>query len=140
MTIPDRAPAPDSLRTLGPRTVLGECPIWDPRLGVLFWVDIDGRRVHRWDWEADALSPHSLTGRPGCIALTTALEHCWSPSSTPLGLLDWTTGAVRWQLELAIAEPTIRLNDGRVDGRETSGSARCTSRRPTSDTSDRCST
>jgi L-arabinonolactonase len=103
------------MRAVGPRSVLGECPIWDPRLGSLFWVDIDGRRVHRWDWEADALSVHSLAGRPGCIALTASPGTLLVAVEHSVGLLDWTTGAVRWQRELAIAEPTIRLNDGRVD-------------------------
>jgi sugar lactone lactonase YvrE len=106
---------PDSLRAIGPRAVLGECPIWDPRLGALFWVDIDGRCVHRWDWEADALAVHSLAGRPGCIALTASPGTLLVAVEHSIGLLDWTTGAVHWQLELAIAEPTTRLNDGRVD-------------------------
>lgn len=115
MTISDWAPAPEPLLTLGPRSVLGECPIWDGRLQALFWVDIQGRRVHRWDCVADEHSAHLLTVRPGSIALTTAPGTLLVAAERALGLLDWTTGAIVWKLQLDIAEPTVRLNDGRVD-------------------------
>ena len=36
------------LRLLRPeRDLLGESPVWDPREGALYWVDIRGRRVQR---------------------------------------------------------------------------------------------
>ena len=28
---------------------LGEGPLWDADAGVLWWVDIEGRRIHRFD-------------------------------------------------------------------------------------------
>lgn len=32
-----------------PRCGLGESPVWDDRTGLLYWIDIEGRRLHRLD-------------------------------------------------------------------------------------------
>lgn len=100
---------------IGERSVLGECPIWDARLDALFWVDINSRAVHRWDWKGDELSTRVMAGRPGSIALTAtpgvlvvAMEHT-------LLVLDWESGEATTRRDLPIAEDSVRLNDGRVD-------------------------
>ena len=100
---------------IGERSVLGECPIWDARLDALFWVDINSRAVHRWDWKGDEFSTRVMAGRPGSIALTAtpgvlvvAMEHT-------LLVLDWESGEATTRRDLPIAEDSVRLNDGRVD-------------------------
>lgn len=106
---------PSGARFLGEPAVLGESPIWDPRLDALFWVDINSCLVHRWDAASDRVETRAMAGRPGCIALTdrpgvlvVAMEHT-------ILLLDWPTGESTIQIELPIAEESTRLNDGRVD-------------------------
>lgn len=103
------------MRFIGDRSILGECPIWDPRLDTLFWVDINSRLIHRWDWTSGELSSRKMDGRPGSIALTdtpgvlvVAMEHA-------LLILDWGSGDVTARRDLPIAEESVRLNDGRVD-------------------------
>ena len=29
--------------------LLGECPLWSEREAKLYWIDIDGRAIHRYD-------------------------------------------------------------------------------------------
>jgi len=46
---------------------LGECPIWDERMATLWWIDIHGRALKRWDGTAVAVFP--MPEPPGSIAL-----------------------------------------------------------------------
>lgn len=100
--------------SIGPRCILGESPIWDERINRLAWVDIDSRRVHRWDWATDRMESRSVDGRPGCIALTPDPEVLVIASEHRIGLLHWGRGEVAWKVELPIEHPSVRLNDGRV--------------------------
>lgn len=52
------------------RDRVGECPVWDPVGQALFWVDIEGRFIRRWDAASDAVQSWALPERVGCIALT----------------------------------------------------------------------
>ena len=81
----------------------------------------------------------SSTVRPGSIALTTAPGTLLVAAEHALGLLDWTTGDIVWKLELNIAEPTVRLNDGRVDRSGNFWVGTMHVPQLMSDTSDRCS-
>ena len=47
---------------------LGESPFWHPREQRLYWVDIPGRRVRRWDPATGAAEHWDLSQEPGCIA------------------------------------------------------------------------
>ena len=40
---------PDPVCISQPRALLGECPIWSADEGVVYWVDIRGRKIHRTD-------------------------------------------------------------------------------------------
>ena len=47
---------------------LGECPIWDGRSGVLWWVDSRGPAVKRLDPASGAVAVLPLPETVGCIA------------------------------------------------------------------------
>ena len=51
------------------RARLGECPLWDDRQRVLWWIDIDSRRIHRTDPATGADEVCDIDGRPGSIVL-----------------------------------------------------------------------
>jgi len=42
-------PADTATVALAARAQLGECPLWSPTEARLYWEDIDGRAVHRFD-------------------------------------------------------------------------------------------
>jgi sugar lactone lactonase YvrE len=97
------------------RAQLGECPLWSPADGRLYWVDIDGRAVHRFDPVSGRDERLDSPGRPASIALTgtpgrilVAIEH-------RLAFVDWSTGVwADWRTLEADDSPN-RLNDGRCD-------------------------
>ena len=50
--------------------LLGECPLWSTVRQVLYWIDIEGQRVHIFDPAAGTDTAIPTPGRPGSIALT----------------------------------------------------------------------
>lgn len=95
---------------------LGECPLWHPREQVLYWVDIDGRAVHRYRPEGAVHTSWAMPTEPGCIAwceeggLVVALR-------TGLARLDTSDSAGRLTMiaEAPYDTRTTRFNDGRCD-------------------------
>jgi sugar lactone lactonase YvrE len=49
---------------------LGEGSLWDDRTQSLYWLDIEGRRLHRNDAQGGARRSWDLPTRVGCAALT----------------------------------------------------------------------
>ena len=92
---------------------VGESPFWHPAEQRLYWVDIDGRRVLRWDPANGARESWPLPQEPGCIApaasggLVLALRDGIYRARTWGGLLE---PIVRFQ-HAAVA----RFNDGKAD-------------------------
>ena len=101
---------------LDDRMQVGECPLWHPTEQVLYWVDIEGKAIHRLDpasgahqrWDM-ASEPSALAHRAGGGLLVTLRSGC--------AHFDPRDGSVR-----AIASApapydtaTTRFNDGRAD-------------------------
>lgn len=99
----------------GPPALLGECPVWSSTEQVLYWEDIDGRAIHRFDPSTGRSDQRLLSGRPGSFVLTDTPGVLLVASEHELVWLDWADGAVRpWQA-LEPAGTGNRLNDGRCD-------------------------
>jgi L-arabinonolactonase len=100
---------------------LGESPIWDPREGVLFWLDSTGRRVNRptlwrFDPRTGATKNWSLDADVGAMVLR-------EQGGAVLAVSD---GFYLFDFERAALEPIVRtdthggrvrLNDGKCDRR-----------------------
>lgn len=80
------------------RDQLGEAPFWDEAAGVLYWVDIVGRRVSRFDPET------------GEIAEWTVPKHCSGAIPTLKGdlIVAMRDGLHRLDLESSETEPFAR--------------------------------
>lgn len=96
-------------------STLGECPMWSVAEGCLYWIDIEGRDVHRLDSSSGAVETVHLPGRPGSLAATetpgillVAMEH-------ELVWLDWKAGTTEPWIPVEDPRPRVRLNDGRTD-------------------------
>ena len=96
---------------------VGESPVWDEREGALLWVDIVGRRIHRWFPAEDRLETRAAPDFATSVGLR-------EDGGAVVGL---RREVVLWDLEagfepLATPEPDLpdnRLNEGVVgpDGR-----------------------
>lgn len=94
---------------------LGEGPRWSQRESCLYWIDIDGKRVLRWDPKSGDLRNWSVPGDIGMLAertkggLLVALRdglYAFNPqdgSSTPMGASHGQSTEV------------FRFNDGAID-------------------------
>ena len=94
---------------------LGESPVWSAPEQALYWVDINGRAIHR-----RALGRHDhqfrlLDGRPGSIALTTEPGQLLVASEHQILRLDWRSGSTTPVCSLEAPGTGNRLNDGRCD-------------------------
>ena len=98
-----------------PIAALGESPVWCPEKVILYWVDIDGKTIHRHDPATGTHGTRSIAGRPGSIALTSTPGRLLIASEHRLLELDWDTGAVTPFVDLEAASTGNRLNDGCCD-------------------------
>ncbi|MGD0563173.1 MAG: SMP-30/gluconolactonase/LRE family protein [Roseiarcus sp.] len=96
---------------------LGESPIWCPRAGRLWWVDVVQARLQSYDPRTGRHDVRQLpAGSLGCCALR-AGEGLALALDRTLQAFDPATGALAM---LAAFEPTMplnRLNDGKIDRR-----------------------
>ena len=73
------------------RAQLGECPLWSPTEARLYWVDIDGRAVHRFDPATGVDEVRAAPGRPGSLALTATPGRLLVAVEGRLSFLDWAS-------------------------------------------------
>jgi L-arabinonolactonase len=97
------------------RAQLGECPLWSPAEGRLYWVDIDGRTVHRFDPSTGVDEGAPVPGRPGSLALTTTAGELLVALEGRVGVLAFDDRAWRDWIDLEPEGLGNRLNDGRCD-------------------------
>lgn len=108
---------------------IGESPVWDEQFHLLYWVDIPGKRLHRFDPHTghDAVWP--MPQEPGAVALRAAGGVVLA-MRTGFYTFDFMTPEPQLLAPLAGEPETNRLNDGRVDpaGRFWSGTVNEASR------------
>lgn len=102
---------------------LGECPRWDEKAGLLYWIDINAFELHRFNPTTGVNDTLKFNEEIGCFSLRPEKGFVLAMRSGFYFLDDWNT-ALR-----AIADPEAdlqqnRFNDGRCDaeGRFLAGS------------------
>jgi len=94
---------------------LGECPVWNSDEQALYWEDIEGKAIHRFDPTSGETTTRSLPGRPGSFVFTKTPGRLLVATETTLDWLEWESGELT---QFVVAEdPALgnRLNDGRCD-------------------------
>jgi L-arabinonolactonase len=94
---------------------LGECPVWSPSEARLYWVDIDGRAIHRFDPATGLDEDRPAPGRPASLALTATPGRLLVAIERRLAFFDWRSGVWLDWLALETDGDGNRLNDGRCD-------------------------
>ncbi len=95
--------------------LLGECPLWSGVDDRLYWIDIVGRTLHRYDPAGGSDEALPLPGRPGSIALTGEPGRLLVALEGGLAFVDWATAAFEPWITLEPLGTGNRLNDGRCD-------------------------
>lgn len=96
---------------------MGESPVWDVQQQALYWVDIEGRHIHRLDWASGQQRTWNTPERVGCIALAQQGTVIAAMESGVFSVLLLAEPEVR-VTRLATMEhamPNMRCNDGRCD-------------------------
>jgi sugar lactone lactonase YvrE len=94
--------------------IVGESPVWSPRERVLYWVDITGQKIHRYDprtaLNATFSLPEPVTAlglrRKGGLVLTLRKAFAF---------FDPETGALRTLADPEPDQPDNRFNDAKCD-------------------------
>lgn len=95
--------------------LLGECPAWDERQQALYWVDIEGRKIHRHDPATGDNTTHSTDGRPGSFVFTSDPDVLLVAMENELRWFHWPSGATKTFVAVEPAGNENRLNDGKTD-------------------------
>ena len=96
------------------RAQLGECPVWSPAENVVYWIDIQDRKLHRTAPATRTTTSVDLPSRPGMIALrkkgglVVVLED-------GLYACDPRSGALDLLVPLEADQTENRANDGKCD-------------------------
>jgi sugar lactone lactonase YvrE len=101
-------------RVVGPGAILGEGPTWDEREGILWWLDIPGSRLHRFD---PATGTDSAVDLPRPAGTLVPRASGGLVLATPRGFeaYDPTTGDLQLLASVEADDPKTRMNDGKCD-------------------------
>lgn len=100
---------------LDARAELGEGPRWRAGEARLYWVDIKGRRLHRFDPATGSNETRALPEPVGCFAFRRDGGLVLAGKSGFFTLDDWTADPVPFGPRLLADRPDYRFNDGRTD-------------------------
>ena len=101
-------------QVVGPGAVLGEGPLWDEAGGVLWWLDIPGCALHRFDPATGDDDQIDLGDQVGAAVLR---RSGGMVIATPNGFeaFDPSTGHREVLVNLIGGDPSLRMNDGKCD-------------------------
>lgn len=99
------------------RDQVGESPLWSAAEQALYWVDIEGRKLHRWTYVDQRLQSWDTSERPACIALHAAGGLIAGMDTGVFHLRLQADGALATTMLAAVdhPQPGMRFNDGRCD-------------------------
>lgn len=97
---------------LDARAEVGEGPVWDGDEGVLWWTDIRGRVVHRYDPATGRDEVHDIGLRVGCFALRKGGGFVLAAEQ---GFWFWRPGTAPEHIVDVEPNPENRMNDGGCD-------------------------
>jgi sugar lactone lactonase YvrE len=99
------------------RCELGEGPVWDPKDACLWWTDIDGRDVWRFDPLTEATERFTPPDRVGFIAVATGGRLLLGGAKALYMAVPGAGGtlAATKLVDVEADLPTTRVNDGRAD-------------------------
>jgi sugar lactone lactonase YvrE len=96
------------------KAVLGEGPVWDPRDGALYWVDIKGKRIFRRHFESGEVTQWRPPF-PICSLAPRESGGFVAGSENGFAFIDFNTHAFILHANPEPERETNRFNDGKLD-------------------------
>lgn len=103
------------IATIPAACVLGEGPVWDHRLGCLWFTDIQSSQLLRLEWPSGGLTRFDLPERLGSLGLTADPAQLVCAFASGFALYTPATRDCRWLHKTEPDYRGIRMNDGRID-------------------------
>jgi L-arabinonolactonase len=97
------------------RNILGEGPVWDGRLGRLYWLDIKGGRLSWLEPASGAIGGVAVRDQVSAVAPRANGKGLVAACKRGVGVLDPDTGDFELRLVPEPDRPENRANDGNVD-------------------------
>ena len=100
------------------RDRVGECPVWSVTEQALYWVDIEGRQIHRFDWASKTQQSWTAPERVGCIALVEGGGKVVAAMESAIFEVELLQSPeVKLRMLAPVEHPMVnmRFNDGRCD-------------------------
>lgn len=97
------------------RDQVGESPVWSVAEQALYWVNIEGRSIRRFDWASQTLQTWQMPERVGCIALSTRNTVIAAMETGVFEVTLADTPVLKLLASVQHATPNMRFNDGRCD-------------------------
>lgn len=94
---------------------LGECALWCDRTCALYWTDIEGSVLNRWNPADGRRREWKLPQRLGSFALTNDVSQMLLGLADGIALFNLDTGRMTDVVRVEPGKPTTRINDGRCD-------------------------
>jgi L-arabinonolactonase len=95
--------------------IVGEGILWDPRREALWWTDIQGRCMHRYDWALRSTEIIDTPDRVGSFGLVAAREEFIVAFAKGIALYHpFKTSMESLHAQVSL-DSGVRFNDGRVD-------------------------
>ncbi|MEO1267729.1 MAG: SMP-30/gluconolactonase/LRE family protein, partial [Myxococcota bacterium] len=101
-------------RVVHTEDLVGESPIWCPQEQALYWVDVRGCWLHRWEPETGLRHDWPMPDVIGCIALREG-GGLLVAQGVSLCTFDTETGALEVFATLEEGRSDLRINDGACD-------------------------
>src|SRR5687768_3155151 len=97
---------------LAHEAILGEGPVWDDSSSQLYWIDIKGKTVFRYNPAGGALQSWQLQQMIGCLAVVDE-NNIICALQDKLVKLDTRTGEQQFVVAIETDLPDNRCNDGK---------------------------
>lgn len=94
--------------------LIGEGPLWEESEQTLLFVDIMGKKIHRWNAATNQIASLD-TDAPVGFAVAARGGGYVAGVGRSFSSVDWSTGAVTSLVAVDDDKPRTRLNDGKVD-------------------------
>ncbi|MDC0010302.1 SMP-30/gluconolactonase/LRE family protein [Porticoccaceae bacterium] len=103
------------IESLKVKNTLGEGIIWDATSACVWWTDIDGSKLYRYQSEDKQLDHWTTPERLGSFALVSDSEFLICGFASGFAYFNPYSGQLQWLKKIEQNNPGTRLNDGRAD-------------------------